>query len=363
MPASFYRDKRRKRNPWQVVWRRGGRDTRTRRGGQFAREADAKARAALINFWLARGLDPTEELRKLRADPPKLVTLQEAGDAYLEKRSLNARLSTLSAYRARFDLVCRTFGRKSPREISVNEIQSWIWSLARTMEPSSVKKYLAILQLVLDDALPDDIRNPARSKRVFVPRGEKKEQNPPTVEQFRAILHHLPNKQRYLLPLLLQERTGTRPGEWGTVTAGDVDRVERRALIRSRNEKTHRTKWVDVPPALWPHLLAVVPDEPHTLIFPGLTTSAIRNALYVACKAAKIPIFSGNDLRHRRQSLWHLQGVPAAVIASRVGHRKVSTGLDHYTHVTITAEELPDEEADSLLLALKVAPVNAGSVS
>jgi integrase len=87
----------------------------------------------------------------------------------------------------------------------------------------------------------------------------------------------------------------------------------------------------------------------------------IRNALYVACKAAKIPVFSGNDLRLRRQSLWHLHGVAAAVIASRVGHRRVSTSLDHYTHVTIPAEELPDEEAEALLLAAKVAPLTAGS--
>jgi hypothetical protein len=49
------------------------------------------------------------------------------------------------------------------------------------------------------------------------------------------------------------------------------------------------------------------------------------------------------------------------VIASRVGHRRVSTSLDHYTHVTITAEELPDEEAEALLLAAKVAPLTAGS--
>ena len=81
----------------------------------------------------------------------------------------------------------------------------------------------------------------------------------------------------------------------------------------------------------------------------------------MACKAAKIPIFSGNDLRHRRQSLWHLQGVPAALIASRIGHRKVSTGLDYYTHVTITAEELPDEEAEALLVALKVRALIAES--
>ena len=40
-----------------------------------------------------------------------------------------------------------------------------------------------------------------------------------------------------------------------------------------------------------------------------------------------------HDLRHRRITLWHGQGIPAREIGERVGQRQISTTLDVYTHV------------------------------
>lgn len=52
-----------------------------------------------------------------------------------------------------------------------------------------------------------------------------------------------------------------------------------------------------------------------------------------ACKAAGIPQFTPHDLRHRRISLLHYQGVPFAEIGRMVGQRKLSVTADTYTHV------------------------------
>lgn len=52
-----------------------------------------------------------------------------------------------------------------------------------------------------------------------------------------------------------------------------------------------------------------------------------------ACIAAGIPHYHPHDLRHRRITLWHGQGIPAREIGERVRQRQISTTLDIYTHV------------------------------
>jgi integrase len=63
-----------------------------------------------------------------------------------------------------------------------------------------------------------------------------------------------------------------------------------------------------------------------------------------ACKNAGIPHFSTKDLRHRRRRYWHHGGLPARVLAERLGHSKPSMSLDVYPHTLdpgdVTAEEL-----------------------
>jgi integrase len=68
-----------------------------------------------------------------------------------------------------------------------------------------------------------------------------------------------------------------------------------------------------------------------------------------ARKSAGIPHYHLHDLRHRRISLWHAQGVPAREIGERVGQRQISTTLDTYTHVLV-GKEVSDETLSALLL-------------
>jgi integrase len=51
-------------------------------------------------------------------------------------------------------------------------------------------------------------------------------------------------------------------------------------------------------------------------------------------------VFSPHDLRHRRISLLHHQGVSWAEIGARVGQRNLSTTADTYTHVLMDYREI-----------------------
>jgi integrase len=84
-------------------------------------------------------------------------------------------------------------------------------------------------------------------------------------------------------------------------------------------------------------------------VFAGFTADVAKNAIARACKAAGIPHFHPHDLRHRRGSLWHGQGVPARLLADRLGHSRASMSLDVYSHV-MPLDEANEEEMTALLV-------------
>jgi integrase len=60
------------------------------------------------------------------------------------------------------------------------------------------------------------------------------------------------------------------------------------------------------------------------------------------------PTLLPHDLRHRRLSIWHQQGVPAREVAHRAGHSRTSESLDTYSHV-MPLDELPATDLEVLV--------------
>jgi integrase len=352
VPASYHRTSR---GRYRVQYRLGGRGSPVHSAGSFRTEREARARRDLVAGELAVGRDPGELLRRARSEPEptQTVLLRECADQWLESR-VDLRPTSVEAYRRRTDYICASFGAHDPLKITSAEVQTWIGKTTKVMKPGSVRKYLGTFATVLDFALEDGAFNAARSRKLTVPRHEKDEPQPPTAENYRMILRHVTKPERWLLPIVLQERMGSRPGELTTATWGDLDRDECRILVKSSREKTRTAKWLDVPPFLMPFILSTCAPEdrvPDRRLFRGLTTSGLRTVLWFACRAASIPTYSPNDLRHRRATLWHLAGVPPAQVAHRMGHARISRALDTYTHIAITAEEVSDEEIEAMLMS------------
>jgi integrase len=85
-------------------------------------------------------------------------------------------------------------------------------------------------------------------------------------------------------------------------------------------------------------------------LFPGITADGLRSAMTDACSRAGLMHCTPHQLRHRRVSLWHFQGIPARELAERAGHSKPSMSLDVYSHV-IAVEEIDVEALRELLKA------------
>jgi integrase len=70
----------------------------------------------------------------------------------------------------------------------------------------------------------------------------------------------------------------------------------------------------------------------YSKVFQGLKDDTGRKIMARACRNAGIPHYSPKNLRERRASIWHHGGLPAKVLAERLGHSKASMSLDVYTH-------------------------------
>ena len=68
-----------------------------------------------------------------------------------------------------------------------------------------------------------------------------------------------------------------------------------------------------------------------------------------ACKAAEIPRFTPHDLRHRRATRRHHEGVPTKALAERVGHADAALTLNLYSHV-LDPGEVPQASLEALLV-------------
>lgn len=103
------------------------------------------------------------------------------------------------------------------------------------------------------------------------------------------------------------------------------------------------------PPEVFAAVVALCPRDdrvPDRHVFGGFGADRFRTAITRACTAAGIASFSPHDLRHRRVSLLHAQGLPWARIGEAVGHTDLMTTARTYTHVLTDEREI--EYADLL---------------
>jgi len=133
--------------------------------------------------------------------------------------------------------------------------------------------------------------------------------------------------------------------------------LARPEVVKGRRGR-RKPRLVQVPEWLMGFLLETCPAEDRTAerpLFPWLhrmthPRQAANKTMRAACKAAGIPHFHPHDLRHRRISLWHGQGIPARMIGERVGQQQVAVTLDIYSHV-MPLDEISEQDFKNLLVA------------
>jgi integrase len=316
---------------YAVRFRRGGRYFPVEHGGSFAALREARIRRDLIAGELAAGRDPREALRVLEETSPAR-TFSSWAESYRSSRP-DIGDETRKNMASHLKRLLPTFGDRDPASITPSDVQEWIGAQMVDLKPSSLSRYVATLRNVLDFAGLDP--NPARDKRVKLPKIEAAIVEPPTAAQVEAILARSPSRWRLALRVL--EQTGMRVGELRDLEWRDVDLAESRFRIRQGKTATAR-RWVNVPVWLKDEMTATCPPDdrtPERRVFVDFTPDVAKNVMARACKAAGIPHFHPHDLRHRYASVKLREGVPVTDLAAQLGHSRKSMTLDVYAHVLV----------------------------
>jgi hypothetical protein len=210
----------RRRASFVVRYRLGGRAYPVVHGGSFKTLREATQRKNLIAAEIAAGRNPAEALGALSAPPTRRTFAAWAAD--FERSRVDVSPSTARSYGSHLLRLNPKFGDRDPAGITAGDVREWV-AENMGLKPASLRSYVATLRLILDHAGVEP--NPARDKRVKLPRVEREEVAPPSGEQVEAIFAHVPERRR--LPLRVLEQTGSasassRSSSGGTSTSPAV---------------------------------------------------------------------------------------------------------------------------------------------
>lgn len=317
---------------YRVRYRLGGAETTHRYAGSFRTRREAEARARWVSGELAAMRVP--DVRGLRERAP--VTLADAAARWQASR-IDIAPNTANVHRKSLAHVLAAFGAREPGSVAPAEIAEWVAMLAAQYTPGYTRKIVDALAMVLDHE--GIAPNPARDRRVRLPRDVREEIEPPEAVAVETVLGAV--APRYRLPLLVLDATGMRVGELESLTWGDLDTRESRWRVARQREKGRRGRWVPMPADVFAAVDALVPREDRDLgarVFGWLSQANLRREIARGCRATGTPLWSPHDLRHRRISLWHREGESWAQIGEWAGQRDLATTANRYTHVVICRE-------------------------
>jgi integrase len=320
---------------YRVEFRLGGREAKVRYGGSFPTKREADERKRWISGELAAMRVPGLAFETVA----ETVTLRMLA-ARWQKSRVDVSAGTEHTYRVNLGRILPRLGDTAFDRIDAQTVADLVAELhAAGLKKQSIRKTLSTFAMVLDHGRVEP--NPVRDRSVKLPREEAEELTPPARPHVEAVFDLLPSA--YRLPLLVLDATGMRISEFELLQWGDVDEPDLRWRVRRDATKTRRPRWVpfvefpERPLEIFDAVVALMPREDRDLrgqVFAGFDGDAFRTSLAKACKAAAVPLFSPNDLRHRRATLWHLQRVPAAQAAAWLGHSP-QEHLRTYAHATL----------------------------
>ena len=174
-------------NSYRVRYRVGGRESALLYGGAFRTKGDADSRARWIAGEIAAMRVP--ELSAL-AESAATVSVRVAADRWRESR-IDVAQATRETLRKSVAHAVASFGNRDPATLTAQEIAAWVGELAERLAPGTVEKALGALRQLLDHVGVEP--NPARDRRVRLPRRRREEIEPPTVAEVEAIVAARPS--------------------------------------------------------------------------------------------------------------------------------------------------------------------------
>lgn len=290
-------------------------------------------------------------LEKQSANPD--MTFQNLYEIYMEDMAARLKQSTLLTKKAVLQThILPFFGRKPINEIKASDVRRWqakLMSSPNNYSQTYLKKINTELNSIINYAkrFYDLNTNPC-GKAGTIGKAKAEEMDYWTYDEYIAFREGVKDKSLSYICFEVLYWTGMREGELLALSPADIDldnktisinrtyqRIEGKDVFTSPKTRKSKRK-IPIPDFLCQELSDYIQSrymlDADERLFP-VTKSYLSHEMIRGCKNTGVKKIRIHDIRHSHASLLINQGCDALMLADRLGHEKVSTTLNTYSHL------------------------------
>ena len=290
-------------------------------------------------------------LEKQSANPD--MTFQNLYELYMEDMTARLKQSTILTKKH----ICEThilpfFGKKPINEIKASDVRRWQNQLMNSPKGYS-KTYLKTINNQLTCMINYakrfyDLNTNPCGQAGSIGQAKAEEMDYWTYDEYIAFREGIKDKPLSYICFQVLYWTGMREGELLALTAADIDLDTKQIDINKTYQRLHGEDIITTPKTRKSKRKVPIPDflcqelqeymdsrymlAPNERLFP-ITKSFLSHEMERGCKKTGVKRIRIHDIRHSHASLLINQGCDALILADRLGHEKVSTTLNTYSHL------------------------------
>ena len=290
-------------------------------------------------------------LEKQSANPD--ITFQNLYEIYMEDMTARLKQSTLLTKKTVLQThILPFFGNKPINEIKASDVRRWqakLMSSPNNYSQTYLKKINTELNSIINYAkrFYDLNTNPC-GKAGTIGKAKAEEMHYWTYDEYIAFREGVKDKSLSYICFEVLYWTGMREGELLALSPADIDldnktisinrtyqRIEGKDVFTSPKTRKSKRK-IPIPDFLCQELSDYIQSrymlDADERLFP-VTKSYLSHEMIRGCKNTGVKKIRIHDIRHSHASLLINQGCDALMLADRLGHEKVSTTLNTYSHL------------------------------
>lgn len=281
------------------------------------------------------------------------MTFQNLYEIYMEDMAARLKQSTLLTKKTVLQThILPFFGNKPINEIKASDVRRWqakLMSSPNNYSQTYLKKINTELNSIINYAkrFYDLNTNPC-GKAGTIGKAKAEEMDYWTYDEYIAFREGVKDKPLSYICFEVLYWTGMREGELLALSPADID-LDNKLISINRtyqriggkdvftSPKTRKSKRkIPIPDFLCQELSDYIQSrymlDADERLFP-VTKSYLSHEMIRGCKNTGIKKIRIHDIRHSHASLLINQGCDALMLADRLGHEKVSTTLNTYSHL------------------------------
>ena len=290
-------------------------------------------------------------LEKQSANPD--MTFQNLYEIYMEDMAARLKQSTLLTKKTVLQThILPFFGSKPINEIKASDVRRWqakLMGSPNNYSQTYLKKINTELNSIINYAkrFYDLNTNPC-GKAGTIGKAKAEEMDYWTYDEYIAFREGVKDKPLSYICFEVLYWTGMREGELLALSPADID-LDNKIISINRtyqriggkdvftSPKTRKSKRkIPIPDFLCQELSDYIQSrymlDADERLFP-ITKSYLSHEMIRGCKNTGVKKIRIHDIRHSHASLLINQGCDALMLADRLGHEKVSTTLNTYSHL------------------------------